>query len=83
MKYSCRVVVRGRLGREWSRLLDGWRMTPKRDGTTLIEAASMDEASVQALLGGLGPRQLVYARCVCPKSEATSSKGALVSTGAR
>ena len=69
MKYSCRVVVKGRLGREWSRLLDGWRMTPKRDGTTLIEAASMDEASVQALLGGLGPRRLVCARCVYPKPQ--------------
>ena len=66
MKYSCRVVVRGRLGREWTRLLDGWTMTPQRDGTTLLEGVSMDEASVQALLGGLGPRQLVYARCVCP-----------------
>ena len=69
MKYSCRVVVKGRLGREWSRFLDGWRMTPQRDGTTLIEAASMDEASVQALLGGLGPHHLVYACCVCPKAE--------------
>jgi hypothetical protein len=67
MKYSCRVVVRGCLGREWTRLLDGWRMTPQRDGTTLLEGASIDEASVQALLGGLGPRQLVYARCVCPE----------------
>ncbi len=67
MKYSCRVVVKGRLGREWARWLDGWRMTPQRDGTTLLEAASMDETSVQALLGGLSPRQLVYARCVCPK----------------
>jgi hypothetical protein len=67
MKYSCRVVVRGRLGREWSRWLDGWRMTPQKDGTTLLEAASMDEAAVQALLGGLGPRQLVYARCICPE----------------
>ena len=83
MKYSCRVVVRGRLGREWSRLPAIWRMTPQRDGTTLLEGTSMDEASVQDLLGRLGPRQLVYARCVCPKSEATSSKGALVSTGAR
>ncbi len=67
MKYSCRVVVKGRLGREWARWLDGWRMTPQRDGTTLLEAASMDETSVQASLGGLSPRQLVYARCVCPK----------------
>lgn len=68
MKYSCRVVVRGRLGREWSRLLDGWRVTRQRDGTTLLEGASMDEESVQVLLGRLGPRQLVCARCVCPKS---------------
>jgi hypothetical protein len=67
MKYSCRVVVKGRLGRELARLFDGWRMTPRRDGTTLLEGASMDEASVQALLGRLGPRQLVYARCVCSK----------------
>ena len=67
MKYSCRVVVKGRLGREWSRFFDGWRVVPQRDGTTLLEGTSMDEASVQALLGGLRPRQLVYARCVCPK----------------
>jgi len=67
MKYSCRVVVKGRLGREWTGLLDGWRITPQRDGTTLLEGASMDEASVQALLGRLGPRHLVFARCVCPK----------------
>ena len=73
MKYSCRVVVKGRLGREWSRLLDGWRMTPQRDGTTLLEAASMDEASVQALLGGLKPNQLVYARCVSPKQDSLRS----------
>jgi hypothetical protein len=68
MKYSCRVVVKGRLGREWSRFLDGWRMVPQRDGTTLLEGKSIDGTSVQALLGGLGPQQLVYARCVHPKS---------------
>ena len=68
MKYSCRVLVRGRLGREWSGLLAGWRITPQSDGTTLLEGASMDEKSVDALLGGLGPRHLVYARCLCPES---------------
>jgi hypothetical protein len=81
MKYSCRVVVKGRLGREWVRLLDGWRITPQRDGTTLLERASIDEASVQALLGGLRPQQLVYARCVHPESERASSEVAAVSTG--
>ena len=69
MKYSCRVVVKGRLGREWSRFLDGWRMMPQRDGTTLLEGTSIDETSVQALLGRLRPQQLVYARCVYPKPQ--------------
>jgi hypothetical protein len=83
MKYSCRVVVRGRLGREWTRLLDGWRITPQRDGTTLLEGTAMDEMSVQALLGGLRPRQLAYARCVHLESEHASAKVAAVSTGVR
>ena len=83
MKYSCRVVVRGRLGREWSRFLEGWKLVPQRDGTTLLEGTSIDETFVQALLGGLGPRQLVYARCVHPESEHTLPKVAAVSTGVR
>jgi hypothetical protein len=68
MKYSCRVVVKGRLGREWSRFLDGWKMVPQRDGTTLLEGTSIDETSLQGLLGKLRPQQLVYARCVYPKA---------------
>ncbi len=68
MKYSCRVVVKGRLGREWSRLLDGWKLVPQRDGTTLLEGISIDETSLQALMGSLRPQQLVYARCVYPKA---------------
>jgi hypothetical protein len=74
MRYSCRVVVKGRLGCEWTGMLNGWRMTSQRDGTTLLEGASMDEASVQALLGGLGPRQLVYACCVCPGQDTLCRK---------
>jgi hypothetical protein len=67
VNYSCQVVVKGRLGREWAELPDGWRMEPQRDGTTLLEGASIDGASVRALLGRLGPRHLVYARWICPK----------------
>jgi len=83
MKYSCRVVVKGRLGREWSRFLDGWRMVPQRDGTTLLEGTSVDEMSVQALLGGLGPHQLVCARCVHSEPGDASPEVVAVSTQVR
>ncbi len=68
MKYSCRILVKGHFGREWFRFFDGWRMVPQRDGTTLLEGASIDEPSLQALLGRIRPQQLVYARCVYPDS---------------
>jgi len=67
MEYSCRVVVKGRLGREWSGLFDGWRVVPQRNGTTLLEGTSVDEASLQGLLDRLRPLPLVYAHCVYPR----------------
>ena len=69
MKYSCRVVVKGRLGREWSRFLEGWKLVPQRDGTTLLEGASVDETSLQGLLDRLRPLPLVYAHCVYPRQK--------------
>jgi hypothetical protein len=74
MKYSCRVVVKGRLGREWSRFLDGWRMMPQRDGTTLLEGTSVDETSLQGWLDRLRPLPLVYAHCVYPRQKTLPGK---------
>ena len=61
MKYSCRILVKGHLGRERSRFLDGWKMVPQRDGTTLLEGASIDD-----VIAGFAGKAAATATGICP-----------------
>jgi hypothetical protein len=44
------IRVRGRLDARWSSWFDGHVLTPQPDGTTVIEALALDQASLHGLL---------------------------------
>jgi hypothetical protein len=44
------IRVRGRLDDRWSSWFDGHALAPQADGTTVIEAAAIDQAALHGLL---------------------------------
>jgi hypothetical protein len=47
---SYEIRIHGRLDDRWSAWFDGLRVTGGPDGTTVIEAAAMDQAALHGLL---------------------------------
>lgn len=45
-----RIRVQGRLDAHWSTWFDGHVLAPQPDGTTVIEAAALDQAALHGLL---------------------------------